>query len=72
MSPPDVATVYTILVALIVGLTLFTAWCLDRIAEGKKRERELREEISRMRREAKQGEWIPRGPFAEQSTKETQ
>ncbi len=61
MSPADV---YTILVALIVGLTLFTSWCLDRIAEGKKREAELREEISRMRREAKQGEWIPRGPFA--------
>ena len=56
MSPSDI---YTALIALIVVMILITAWALDRIEEGKKRERELMAEIDRLKRRAtvKQYSW---------------
>ncbi len=47
MNPADI---YTVLVILIVAMVLFSSWCWDRIAEGKKREAELQAEIERLKR----------------------
>jgi flagellar biogenesis protein FliO len=54
------ADVYTLLVALIVVLVFFAAWCFDRIAEGRKREEEMQKEITALRRRTvpEQREWL--------------
>lgn len=42
------ATLYTILVGVVVVAVMVTTWCLDRLAESRKRERALQNEIDRL------------------------
>lgn len=52
------ATIYTIMVSMVVAMTMLTAWTLDRLAAAQAREEVLKADLAALRRGLhKQVEW---------------
>lgn len=54
------ATLFTIMVTIVVGMVMVTAWTLDRLAASQAREEVLRAELETLRpgRPLKQLDWM--------------